>query len=213
MPAGKISVSTKKIEAVAIWPVLTMQEEVRSFVQFFNFYAKFIHHFSDLTAPLTDLPRKSKPHKVTLTLVCLEAFETLKLRLISAPRLILPEVRSDATFTVATYTSSIGIATVMLQDQGGGLQTVCYWARKLNPAERGNTCSAYDLEALAVCEAVKHWKCYLDGCSKFLVVTDHDTLRHLLTQPNNMLNQRQARYLRDLQPFVGSMTLRSHEQS
>jgi hypothetical protein len=26
-------------------------------------------------------------------------------------------------------------------------------------------------------------------------------------QPNNMLNKRQARYLRDLQPFVGSMTL------
>jgi hypothetical protein len=44
-------------------------------------------------------------------------------------------------------------------------------------------------------------------CSKFLVVRDHDTLRHLLRQPNNMLNKRQARYMRDLQPLVGSMTL------
>jgi hypothetical protein len=26
-------------------------------------------------------------------------------------------------------------------------------------------------------------------------------------RPNNMINKRQARYLRDLQPFVGSMTL------
>jgi hypothetical protein len=26
-------------------------------------------------------------------------------------------------------------------------------------------------------------------------------------QPNNRLNKRQARYLRDLHPFVGSMTL------
>jgi hypothetical protein len=95
----------------------------------------------------------------------------------------------------------------MLQDQGGGLQPVSYWARKLNRAERGNTYSAYDLEALAVCEAVKHWRCYLEGCFKFLVVTDHDTLRHLLRQPNNRLNKRQARYLRDLKAFVGSMTL------
>jgi hypothetical protein len=62
----------------------------------------FIHHFSDLTAPLTDLVRKSQPQKVTLTLASLEAFETLKLRLISAPYLILPEVSSDATLTVAT---------------------------------------------------------------------------------------------------------------
>jgi hypothetical protein len=58
-----------------------------------------------------------------------------------------------------------------------------------------------------ICEAVKHWRCYLEGSSKFLVVTDHDTLRHLLKQPNNRLNKRQARYLRDLQPFAGSMTL------
>jgi hypothetical protein len=52
-----------------------------------------------------------------------EAFHTLKLRLISAPCLILAEVSSDATFTVATDTSSMGIATFMLQDQGGGLPT------------------------------------------------------------------------------------------
>jgi hypothetical protein len=118
--AGKISVSTKKVEAVANWPMPTAQKEVRSFVQFCNLYARFIHHFSDLTAPLTDFMRKSKLHKVTLTLVCLEVFETLKLRLISAPCLILPKVGSDATFTVATDASTPGIAAVMLQDQGGG---------------------------------------------------------------------------------------------
>jgi hypothetical protein len=205
--AYQISVSTKKVEAVAYWPVPTTQKEVRSFVLFCNFYARFIQHFSDLTAPLTELLWKSQPQKVTLTLACLEAFETLKLRLISAPCLILPEVGSDATFTVATNASTMGIAAIMLQDQGGGLQQVSYWTRKLNPDEHGNTYSAHDLEALTVCEDVKHWRCYLEGCSKFLVVTDHDTLRHLLWQPNNMQITRQARYLRDLQPFVGSITL------
>jgi hypothetical protein len=56
---------------------------------------------------------------------------------------------------VATDASTVGIAAVLLQDQGGGLQPVSYWAHKLNPAERSNTFSAYDLENLAVCEAVK----------------------------------------------------------
>jgi hypothetical protein len=81
---GKILLYTKKVEAVADWPVPTTQKEVRSFVQFCNFYARFIHHFVDLAAPFTDLQRKFRPHKVTLTRACLEAFETLKLRLISA---------------------------------------------------------------------------------------------------------------------------------
>jgi hypothetical protein len=94
---GKISVSTKKVEAVADWLVPITQKEVRSFVQFCNFYPTFIHHFSDLKAPLTDLLRKSHPLEVTLTPACLEAFETLKLRLIFAPCRILPEVSSDTT--------------------------------------------------------------------------------------------------------------------
>jgi hypothetical protein len=56
--AGKISVSTKKVEAVADWLVPTTQE-VSNFVQFCNFYSRFIHHFSDVTVPPTDLLRKS----------------------------------------------------------------------------------------------------------------------------------------------------------
>jgi hypothetical protein len=59
-------------------------------MQLCKFYAKFIYHFNDLTAPLPDLLQK-----VSLTPAYLEAFETLKLRLISAPYLILPEVGRD----------------------------------------------------------------------------------------------------------------------
>jgi hypothetical protein len=84
------SVSTKKVEAVAEWQVPTTKKDVRNFWRFCNFYANLIHHFSDLTAPLTCLLRMSLPQKVTLTHACLETFETrLKLRLISAPCPIL----------------------------------------------------------------------------------------------------------------------------
>jgi hypothetical protein len=62
------------------------------------------------------------------------------------------------------------------------------------------------MEAFGVCKAVEHWRYYLGSCSNVLVGTDHDTLRHLHMQPNNMLNKRQARYLRDLQSFVGTIT-------
>jgi hypothetical protein len=88
---GKISVSINKVEAVAKWPMSTTQNKARSFVQLF-----YVNHFSDLTASLTDLHRKSQPHKITLALACLEAFETFKLRLISGPCLILQKVILDA---------------------------------------------------------------------------------------------------------------------
>jgi hypothetical protein len=108
--SGKISVSKQEVEAIADLPVPTTQKEVRSFVQFCKFYATFIHHFSDLAEILTGLLRKRLPQNVTPMPAGLEAFETLKFWLISAPCLILPEVSSDATFTVATHAWTVGTA-------------------------------------------------------------------------------------------------------
>jgi hypothetical protein len=77
----------------------------------------------------------------------------------------------------------------------------------MNPTKRGNTYSTHYLEALVVCKAIEYWRYYREGYSTKLLVTYHDTLRHLLREPNNKLNKRQAHYMRDLQPFVGSMTI------
>jgi hypothetical protein len=74
-------------------------------------------YFSDLVSPLTDFLRKSLPQEVTLTPAWLEAYDTLKLRLISAPCLICPKVSFDATFAVATNASTVGIAAISLYDQ------------------------------------------------------------------------------------------------
>jgi hypothetical protein len=87
-----------------------------------------------------------------MTLAYLEAFETLNLRLISTPCLILSEVSSGVMFTVAIAASIVGIAAVILQDQGRGLQQVSYMARELNLGECGSTSDACCLKALAVCE-------------------------------------------------------------
>jgi hypothetical protein len=118
----------------------------------------------------------------------------------------------------------VGIEAVLLQDQGGGPQLVSYMVNKLGNVERDNSYSAYDLEVLAVseavkhfkcydlevlvvCEAVKHRRCYLAGCVKFLAISDHDTLRHLPMQANDRSTKRRARHVRDLQPFTGAITL------
>jgi hypothetical protein len=83
---GEISISAKNVWAVKDWQVPTTQKEVRSIMEFCNFSAKFILYFSYLTVSLTDLLRKSPPQiKLTMTFAYLDAFETLKLRLTSAP--------------------------------------------------------------------------------------------------------------------------------
>jgi hypothetical protein len=46
-------------------------------------------------------------------------------------------VFEDFVRRFALQTSSVGIAAVLLQDQGGGPQPISYWASKRNRAERG----------------------------------------------------------------------------
>jgi hypothetical protein len=72
-------------------------------------------------APLMDLLGK-----VVLTHASLEAYDIVKLRLVSGPCVVLPQVSSDATFTVATNASSLEIAAVMLQDQEGKYKPISY---------------------------------------------------------------------------------------
>ncbi len=127
---------------------------------FCSFYRKFIRHFADCSAPLTDLCRKSLPGRVEHCDATRAAFETLKARMISALVLLIPKYGHDAEFIVATDTSKVGIARVLLQeDLEGHLRPCAYLSRKLKDAK--TRYSAYDKEALAIVEVVSRaWRMY-----------------------------------------------------
>ena len=150
---GIVRTSPSKVATVKDWPLPETQKQVKSFVAFCSFYRKFIHHFADCPAPLTDLCRKSLPGRAVHSDATRAAFETLKARMISAPVLLIPKFDRDAEFIVATDASKVGIAGVLLQeDFEGHLRPCAYWARKLKDAE--TRYNAYDKEALAIVEAV-----------------------------------------------------------
>eukprot|EP00983_Pelagomonas_calceolata_P027488 863143-Pelagomonas_calceolata.AAC.1 len=73
---------------------------------------------------------------------------------------------------------------------------LAYESRKLRPAEVNYTTGEQEL--LAVVHALKIWRCYLE-VPHFTVVTDHNPLVHLPSQPN--LSRRQVRWSEYLQRF------------
>jgi hypothetical protein len=108
------------------------QKHIKSFVQLCSYYGKFIHHFSDYAAPLTNMCRKHLPGNVVHSETTKAAFETLKSRMISAPVLLIPRMGHGAEFVVTTDASKVGIASVLLQeDTSSSLRPYAYWARKL----------------------------------------------------------------------------------
>ena len=104
---------------------------------------------------------------------------------------------------ISTDSSGFAISAVLLQDQGNGLQPIEYHARTMLPAEQNYP--VHEQELLAVVEALKHWRCYLEACERFLISTDHDTLKHFMKQQN--LSARQARWLEYISPYANNMDI------
>ena len=114
---GTLRISHDKIATIRdYWPLPEIQIKIKSFVQFYSYYGKFIHHFSDCAAPLTTMCRKNLPGNVVHIETTKAAFETLKSRIISVPVLLIPRMCHEAEFVVAIDASKVGIDGVLLHE-------------------------------------------------------------------------------------------------
>ena len=107
------------------------------------------------------------------------AFCDLKRSFVIAPMLQMPDF--ELPFVVTTDASLVSVGAILEQDFGQGLQLVAYESRKLNPTETWY--STYERELLGIVWAIGKWRHYLEG-KKFVVQTDHSSLRHLPNQPS-----------------------------
>ena len=186
--ANGVKVDTDKISVIQNWCQPTNLSALRSFLGLAQYFRKFIQDFSKIATPLTNLTKKETPF--IWDEQCEKAFQHIKYSLTHAPVLALPDF--NKSFEVITDASIEGIGAVLMQEG----RPLAYESRKLLPAEVRYTTGEQEL--LAVVHALKTWRCYLEG-PVFTVLTDHNPLVHLNTQPN--LSRRQARWVEYLQRF------------
>ncbi|KAK1621210.1 hypothetical protein QYE76_026727 [Lolium multiflorum] len=105
---GGIAVDPAKIKTVAEWKAPTTQTEVRAFLGLAGYYRRFVEGFSSIARPMTQLLKKDK--KFEWTDKCEESFQQLKLRLTTAPILIMPDITKP--FDVYCDASKIGLGCV-----------------------------------------------------------------------------------------------------
>ena len=86
---SKVSVDPEKVEAVISWEMQKSVFEIRSFLGLEGYYRRFIEDFSQLATPMTRLTWNEV--KCEWNDLCERAFQELKMRLTSAPILIVPE--------------------------------------------------------------------------------------------------------------------------
>ena len=168
-----IETDPDKISVVRKWPQPTSQTQVRSFVGLCSYYRKFIPCFTDIARPLHKLTEKSANFKWTVE--CQTAFETLKSKLTTAPVLTYPDF--TRTFILDADASQNAVGGVLSQVIDGKERVVAFASKALSKAERKYCTTRKEL--LAVVTFVKHFRHHPYG-RKFLVRTDHSSLRWLL---------------------------------
>ncbi|CAM4601408.1 unnamed protein product [Lepidochelys olivacea] len=75
---GTISPLQAKVDAIQKWPVPKSKKQVQSFLGLAGYYRRFVPHYSQIAAPLTDLTKKKQPNAVQWTGKCQKALTSLK---------------------------------------------------------------------------------------------------------------------------------------
>jgi hypothetical protein len=202
-----ISMDMSRVRTIQEWPIPESFRDIQVFMGFCNFYRRFIYRFSAVTAPLTDLlkgmqkGRKTGPFQ--LTAEARQAFSMLQQCFMQAP--LLQHFDPKKISRVETDASGDGIGGVLSQpaDEQDNLmritwKPVAFFSRKLSPAEQNY--GTPDQEMLAIVEAFKEWRHYLEAPeAEVEVLTDHHNLQFFMT--TKALNRRQARWAEALGAF------------
>jgi hypothetical protein len=161
-----------KIAGIKNWPTPTKVKDVRSFLGFCNFYQPFIRGFAHLARPLNKLMRKDADWSWEMRHQ--NVFEELKTRVTTEPVLAHP-VLTDP-FELEVDASGFAMGAVLLQKKEDGKKhPIVYYSKTLNAAEQNY--DVYDLELLAIVNAMDHWRPYLAGSPhKVIIYLDHQNL-------------------------------------
>jgi hypothetical protein len=116
---------------------------------------------------------RMKAGKFSWSEVSTEAFGLIKLKLTTAPLLVLPDF--EVPFELHCDVTKVGIRVVLRQ----GGKPVAFFSEKLS-GSRFNY-STYDVEFYALVQSLRHWNSYL-AYSDFILYSDHEALKHLNSQ-------------------------------
>jgi RNase H-like domain found in reverse transcriptase len=158
---GRLGVAEKNTIALKTARLPKTQTEVRSFLGLCNVYRIFVPHFSAIAAPLNALLSKGTPPTLgSLSPAAIEAFNSLRERLLSPPILALP--RAVGKLYLDTDASNGQLGCCMSQQQPcGKFLPLGFWSRTLNKAEQNY--STTEKECLAIVWAITHLRPYLEG--------------------------------------------------
>ena len=127
----QVQMEQDKIKVVKEWKTPTKIKEVENFLEFVNFYKRFIQNFSHMVKLLNKLKRKKE---WTWTEEHQQTFEELKEKIMSQP--VLSLLKREDKFRVETDALGHAIGEILSQEQEWTWKSIAFLSRIMQLAER-----------------------------------------------------------------------------
>ena len=183
------------VSMIIEWSVSQNLWEVRAFIDFTEFYRRFIKEYFKVAQGMTDLMKKISGPFVW-TPEADNCFYVMKQLFIKA--FMLKQFDLKLPIFVKTDASKFAVFSILSQKHDEHCHSVEFFFKKLGPAEQNYRTS--DQELLAVYLSMMHWRHHLKRVNhKVIVLSDHKNLIQFNITVN--LNRRQLKWSLDLQQF------------
>ncbi|GFU22821.1 retrovirus-related Pol polyprotein from transposon 297 [Trichonephila clavipes] len=180
---NKLFPSPFKTKSVVHYPEPKTTKEVQRFLGLTGYFRKFIPAYSVIAKPLSDLLRKDPSFNFDVKQEA--SFDELKRLLCQKP--VLGIYQQNFETEIHTDASIYGLAAVLLQrsPDDNSLHPIYYISRKTSETEKKYT--SYELEVLAIIEALKKFKVYILGMP-FKIITDCNAFTKTMTVIDSFTN-------------------------
>lgn len=163
MSSNCVEIDPEKVQVLKSWPVPKNLKELRSFLEFSEYYRRFIQDYAMIVKPLNELTsgypplrkgckeRKDyhtpkQPFRNRWSESCQQAFEAVIEALTTAPVLGFADLKLQ--YVLHTDASTAGLGAALYQEQNGQLKVIAYASRGLSRSEANYP--AHKLEFLAL---------------------------------------------------------------
>jgi len=203
----ELKMNSRKMQAVVDWSTLNNLTQIQFFIDFCNFYRRFIKNFSKIVRSMIQLTQKKIIFEWNE--VCQTVFDHMKRRMIETSILRHFDQTRETILEINSF-NYVNDEVLSQYDDEEVLHSIVFYSKNMSSAECNY--EIYDKELLIIIRAFEHWRLELkltDISIKMFI--DHQALISLMKDKE--LSRRQMRWVQKLADFNFRIMYRSDKQN
>ncbi len=203
----ELKMNSRKVQAVVKWSTLNNLTQIQSFIDFCNFYRRFIKNFSKIVRSMIQLTQKKIIFEWNET--CQTAFNHMK-RCMTETSILRHFDQTRKTILKTDSFNYVNDEVLSQYDDEEVLHSIAFYSKNMSSAECNY--KIYDKKLLIIIQAFEHWWLELKLINiSIKMFIDHQALTSLMKDKE--LSRRQMRWIQKLADFNFKIMYRSDKQN